>query len=88
MDGMFTLYEDEGVNNNYEDGAYALIPFVYSETDRTLTAGARQGEFSGMLQDRTFNVVVISKEKPVTPDFNAAPDKVIRYTGEEISVKL
>ena len=88
MDGMFTLYEDEGVNNNYEDGAYALIPFVYSETDRTLTAGARQGEFSGMLQDRTFNVVVISKEKPVTPDFDAAPDKVIRYTGEEISVKL
>lgn len=88
MDGTFTLYEDEGVNNNYEDGAYALIPFVYSEADRTLTAGARTGEFSGMLQDRTFNVVVVSKEKPAKIDFNAAPDKVIKYSGDEISVKL
>jgi alpha-D-xyloside xylohydrolase len=88
MDGTFTLYEDEGVNNNYEEGAYTLIPFVYSEADRTLTAGARMGEFSGMLQERTFNVVVVSKEKTVTPDFNGTPDKVITYTGEEISVKL
>jgi len=41
-----------------------------------------------MLQERTFNVVVVPKEKTVIPDFNSAPDKVIRYTGEEISVKL
>jgi alpha-D-xyloside xylohydrolase len=88
LDGMFTLYEDEGVNNNYENGAYTLIPFVYTEADRTLTVGARKGEFTGMMPDRTFNVVVISKEKPVRPDFNAAPDKVIRYSGEEIIVEL
>jgi alpha-D-xyloside xylohydrolase len=88
MDGTFTLYEDEGVNNSYEDGAYTLIPFVYSEADRTLTAGARMGEFTGMLQSRTFNVVVVSKEKPAKIDWDAAPDKVIKYSGDEVSVKL
>jgi alpha-D-xyloside xylohydrolase len=87
-DGAFTLYEDEGVNNNYENGAYTLIPFVYSEADRTLTIGARKGEFSGMLQNRTFNVKVVSKDKPVKLDFNTTPDKVVEYSGEEIVVKL
>jgi alpha-D-xyloside xylohydrolase len=88
MDGTFTLYEDEGVNNNYESGAYTLIPFVYSEADRTLTIGARKGEFSGMLQNRTFNVKVVSKKSPVKLDFNAAPDKTIQYSGEEVIIKL
>jgi alpha-D-xyloside xylohydrolase len=87
-DGTFTLYEDEGVNNNYEGGAYTLIPFVYSEADRKLTIGARKGEFSGMLRNRTFNVKVVSKDKPVKLDFNAASDKVVEYSGEEIVVKL
>ncbi|MGB8358836.1 MAG: DUF5110 domain-containing protein, partial [Bacteroidales bacterium] len=87
-DGTFTLYEDEGVNNNYENGAYTLIPFSYSEADRTLTIGDRQGEFSGMLQNRTFNVIAVSKEKPVKPDYNAAPDQVVKYSGKETVVKL
>ncbi len=87
-DGTFTLYEDEGVNNNYMNGTYTLIPFIYSEADRTLTIGARKGEFTGMLQNRTFNVKVASKDKPVKLDFDAAPDNVIHYTGEEVKVKL
>jgi alpha-D-xyloside xylohydrolase len=87
-DGTFSLYEDEGVNNNYENGAYTLIPLSYSETDRTLTIGARKGEFSGMLQNRTFRVIMVSKEKPVKLDYDAVPDKVVKYSGEETVVKL
>ena len=30
-DGKFTLYEDEGVNYNYEQGMYAMIPMKYDE---------------------------------------------------------
>jgi alpha-D-xyloside xylohydrolase len=87
-DGSFVLYEDEGENYNYETGAYTLIPFTYSEADNTLTAGARTGEFSGMLQNRTFNVVKVSEKKAVKIDFARAPDVTINYTGEEITVKL
>ena len=87
-DGSFVLYEDEGDNYNYENGAYTLIPFTYSETGKTLTVGARTGEFSGMLQERTFNVVVVSKEKPGKLDFTRAPDLTLEYTGGEVTVEL
>ena len=32
-DGAFTLYEDEGVNYNYEKGQYATIPFAYNDAE-------------------------------------------------------
>ncbi|MCA1741240.1 MAG: DUF5110 domain-containing protein, partial [Bacteroidales bacterium] len=87
-DGSFVLYEDEGDNNNYESGAYTLIPFTYNDEDNTLTVGARTGEFAGMLKNRTFGVVSVSGEKAVKLDFERAPDVTINYTGEEITVKL
>lgn len=87
-DGSFVLYEDEGDNYNYEQGAYTLIPFTWIEAERILTIGAREGEFSGMLQTRTINVVKVSKERAVRLDFNMAPDTTIRYDGEEITVQL
>ncbi|MDX9904548.1 MAG: glycoside hydrolase family 31 protein [Bacteroidales bacterium] len=87
-DGSFTLYEDEGDNYNYADGAYSLIPFSYSETDGALTIGARSGGFEGMLQNRTFNVVAVSGKKPVKLEFERAPDTTVNYSGQEITVSL
>lgn len=87
-DGSFVLYEDEGNNYNYENGGYSLITFTYSAGDHSLTAGARTGEFSGMLQSRTFNVVTVSENKAVKLDFDRAPDLTIQYNGEEVTVKL
>jgi len=87
-DGSFTLYEDEGENYNYADGAYTLIPFTWSEADRTLTIGARNGEFQGMLRERTVNIIAVSKEKAVALDFERSQDKSVTYTGEELKVQL
>ena len=87
QNGSFTLYEDEGVNYNYEKGQYAMIPFTYNEADKTLTIGERQGEFSGMLKERTFNVVTVSKDKP--QPFNLkAKGVVVKYDGKAQQVKL
>jgi len=87
-DGSFSLYEDEGINNNYENGAFTLIPISYKEAERTLILGKREGTFAGMLQTRTFNVVRISKDRPFILDFDAAPDTVVEYNGQELSVRL
>jgi alpha-D-xyloside xylohydrolase len=62
-DGSFTLYEDEGDNNNYEDGAYSLIPFTWNEAERTLTIGAGKGSYQGMPAERTISIVMVSKER-------------------------
>ncbi len=87
-DGSFTLYEDEGDNYNYEEGAYTLIPFTWTEADRTLTIGKREGEYQGMLHERTINVIMVSENKAVKLDFGRVPDKSIIYSGEEIKVKF
>ncbi|WP_321479530.1 TIM-barrel domain-containing protein [uncultured Bacteroides sp.] len=87
QDGSFTLYEDEGVNYNYEKGKYASIPLSYDEAEHSLTIDERQGEFSGMLKRREFNMVMVSKEKAQSFDLNAL-GKIVVYTGEKLTVKL
>lgn len=87
-DGAFTLYEDENINYNYENGKFSVIPLSYSEKDRTLTIGKRQGEFPGMLATRTFEVVVVGNQKASGLDFQIAPDKIVQYDGTEKVVQL
>jgi len=87
-DGSFSLYEDEGINYNYEKGAFSQIKFSYNEAEHTLVIAAREGVFPGMVQNRTFKIVVTSKEKAVKLDFDAAAEKYIQYDGKEVTVQL
>ncbi|WP_291527990.1 TIM-barrel domain-containing protein [Bacteroides sp. UBA939] len=78
----FTLYEDEGVNYNYEKGQYSMIPIIYDDASHTLVIGDRQGEYSGMLKNRAFNVVFVDKKNP--KPFNANTKGVeILYDGKK-----
>jgi len=52
-----------------------------------LTIGKRQGTFAGMLQGRTFNVVFLDPSHGTGDEVSKKIDKVIHYTGEEVSVK-
>jgi len=77
--GTFTLYEDEGDNYNYEKGAYSTIKFSWNDKSGKLTIGAREGKFPGMIQSRTFNVVIIKNGKASEP-------KAISYNGAEVTM--
>ena len=79
-DGSFTLYEDENVNYNYEKGAYAMIDFTYDDSMRLLSIGEYKGEFPGRLEERTFNVIPVSKDgigKARTVKYNGLAMKVV-----------
>jgi alpha-D-xyloside xylohydrolase len=80
-DGDFTLYEDEGVNNDYEKGACTRIPIHWDDTAKKVTIGERVGAFKGMLEERTFNVVLVSRTKAAGFSFSQAPDGTIKYRG-------
>ena len=86
-DGEFTLYEDEGTNNNFEKGAYSLVPFRYNDKTKTLTIGERKGSFNGMLQKRTFRIVWAGKQKPVSFDPDAT-GTAVTYEGKTVSIKM
>ena len=83
----FTLYEDEDVNYNYEQGQYATIPFTYDEGTGTLTIGQRQGEFAGMLRERTFRIIKVSPDKAQAFDPDAK-GITVNYNGTEQQIKL
>ena len=85
-DADFTLYEDDGVTYGYEKGAYATIPIHWDDASRTLTLGERKGSFPGMLETRTFTVVVVDPAHPAgfVPD---ASGTEMTYEGTEITCK-
>ena len=80
-DGAFTLYEDDGVSYGYEKGAFATIPIRWEDATRTLTIGKREGIFPGMLARRTFQVVLVRRDRPVPFSFNPKPEQDGRLCG-------
>jgi alpha-D-xyloside xylohydrolase len=85
-DGAFTLYEDDGVSNDYEKGKYSRIALRWRDAARTLVIGEREGAFAGMLARRTFQIVVVRKGRAVPFSFAPTPDKVVQYSGAELDV--
>ena len=87
-DGNFMLYEDENDTYNYEKGKYSTIQVTWNDKTRQLTFGDRQGSFPGMLQKRTFNIVLVGTGKGTGTAVSAIPDKSVQYDGSQLIVKL
>ena len=76
-DGSFLLYEDEGDSYQYEKGAYATIAFQWHNATNTLTIGAQQGSYPGMLKSRQFIITL--------PDGTI---KTVDYKGQQTNISL
>jgi alpha-D-xyloside xylohydrolase len=87
QDAVFTLYEDENINYNYEKGAFGCIEMTYHEKTKTLTLGKRQGEFPGMLKSRTFEIVWINPQNVGKLDPHKSADLLLTYEGTELKIK-
>jgi len=86
--GEFTLYEDENDNYNYEKGAYSTITFSWNDAKKALTINDRKGTFPGMLTDRKFNIVRVTKNKNNGMDVVEKFDKEVTYSGKKIVINL
>lgn len=81
-DGEFTIYEDEGVNYNYEKGQFAKIKINYDEKNKTVTIADIEGGYSGMPTSRNFEIELITKDnQKQTP-------KIIQYSGKKLSITM
>jgi Alpha-glucosidases, family 31 of glycosyl hydrolases len=85
-DAKFVLYEDENDTYNYESGKYSTIAMNWDEAEKTFTIKDRNGEFPGMLEKRTFNIVWV-KNNNGTGIEPAKAAEVIQYSGKEIKIK-
>lgn len=86
--GEFLLYEDEFDNYNYEKGMYSTILFKWDDVKRTLSIGARNGEFPGMLKNRKFKIVIVNENRGTGDGLTEKADKTVRYSGKPISIRL
>jgi len=75
-DASFTLYDDEGTNYNYENGAYSNIILSWDDAARSLTIGKRTGSFKGMEKTMTFAVNLMGEVKNV------------EYSGNETTIRF
>jgi alpha-D-xyloside xylohydrolase len=86
-DGDFTLYEDENDNYDYAKGKHAIIPLHWDDAAKTLTIGAREGSFPGILEKHTFNVVVVGEGKGVGIGDGTVQAHAVTYEGDRVVVK-
>ena len=73
-DAHFELYEDEGDNYNFEQGAFSVIPLDWDEARQTLTVGAREGSYPGMPSVRKLIVKTPTGQKTIT--YKGRPQRV------------
>jgi alpha-D-xyloside xylohydrolase len=85
-DGVFDLYEDDGVSYGYEKGQFSYIPMRYDAARGTLSIGARSGSFAGMPEERIFRVRWIREGGKAPADLDAATDLTVEYKGAEVLV--
>ena len=81
----FTIYEDDNETYNYEKGARATVDIHWDDKRKTLLFGKRQGTFPGLVQSRTFNVVIASPAN--ANGITEARSTKISYTGENLELK-
>ncbi len=85
-DAHFTLYEDDGLTYGYERGEYVTINFVWNEEEQTLTIGKKEGQFPGMLNERTFNIIWVDKNNPAEYSPEVKYHKSAKYTDRELTI--
>ena len=87
-DGKFDLYEDAGDGYEYEKGQHSVIPIQWNDHNSSLTIGARQGSFPGMIEHRKFRVVLVAGGHGTGVDVTSTANAEISYEGNEVHATI
>ncbi|MFN8207680.1 MAG: glycoside hydrolase family 31 protein [Bacteroidales bacterium] len=86
--GSFDLYEDDGISNACEDGAYTVIPIRWDEEKRSLQIGKQEGDYKDKIKKRVFEISWITREKPVGYNELPDPDERVVYNGSGVRITM
>jgi len=87
-DAEFTLYEDDGMSYQFEKGERSTITFRWNDKTQTLSIGPRMGGFPQMLEQRSFAIVKVRRNRAVGENVVAAPDRLVHYDGTAQTIVL
>ena len=88
QDGSFELYEDEGDQYNYEDGAFSTIDIHWQDAGRQLTLGARQGKYAGMPELRVMEIFLHDAADFTHGTSLVGLNRKVHYSGQQVVIKL
>lgn len=77
--GRFTLYEDDGVSYDYEQGLSTRIPMWWIEKEGRFILGERSGSYPGMVAQRNITVRIISP--------SGVKEHFVRYAGQRVEIR-
>lgn len=86
-DGRFTIYEDDNETYAYERGQSARYDLHWNDAKRTLSIGARQGSFPGMIRRRQLNIVIVDPAN-ATAIAPARADRSVAYDGHAMTLRF
>ncbi len=87
-DAKFTIYEDDNETYAYEKGQRATYELVWDDRAKTLSLGARQGSFPGMVATRKLNVTLAMPDKSTGVGETLTNVKTVVYDGNPATVKF
>lgn len=87
-DADFNLYEDEGDNYNYEKGKFSIIGFHWNDQKKQLTVSKRQGEFTSMEKQRSFDIAVSKSGFDQNENQPKPAGRLISYNGNAMSISF
>jgi alpha-D-xyloside xylohydrolase len=87
-DGNFSLYEDVGDGYSYEKNEHSVIPIRWEDRSGTLTIGAREGSFPGMVEHRRFRAVLVSGGQGTGAEMTGSANAEIDYDGKEVQTTI
>ena len=75
----FTIYEDDNETYAYEKGQRATYDLTWNDAAKTLTIGARQGTFPGMVAKRQLNIALFGGN-------TERASKTVTYSGQALEI--
>ena len=87
-DAQFDLYDDTGDGYGYEHGQQAVIPLRWDDKNSVLTIGAREGSFPGMMEHRSFRIVLVGDGHGTGVLVTSTENADMSYDGKEIHATI
>ena len=80
-DGRFFLYEDDGTTNAYKDGAFSLIPIMFTEDEHgvVVTICQCRGNYMGFRGTRKFKIRYHTPGRVLEAEIDYTGDRIMSY---------
>lgn len=84
-DATYTLYEDSGEDNGFEQGEFSLILFHWDELNQQLTIESTKGTFPGMEVKRKLKVVLMTNPLIMNEVVYDGKTKNVSFSGRNLA---